>query len=201
MPAAKQPLVGSERFIRRGNTTSFDVLAYWRWAHSELNANTERGVLAEFIVGQALGVTAPIRTEWDPYDLVTPEGVKVEVKTSGTWQSWENPKRSVCNYGIRTTRTWDKVTGKYCVEATRPADVYVFCLLHHDEACRVNPLDLDQWTFHVISRSVIENKLGAQKRAVLSTLLRIGAEAVDFSGLKEAVARAARQESAPARLA
>jgi|GEM_PF-4375483 len=33
------------------------VLDYWQWAHSDLLSNLERAIVAEYLVGQALGVT------------------------------------------------------------------------------------------------------------------------------------------------
>ena len=190
MKRESKPLTGNEPFLQRGVSEDFDVLSFWRWAHSEINGNTERGVLAEFIVGRALGVTTPMRTEWDSYDLLTPEGIKVEVKASGSWQSWGQDKKSLIKFGIAPARSWDKFTGKYADETTRVADVYVFCVLHHDDGKEMDPLNLDQWSFHVVSRATIENKLGAQKSAVISTLTRIGARQVNYGGLKEAVANA-----------
>lgn len=32
-----------------------DQVSYWKWAHSDLLCNRERGVLAEYIVAQAIG--------------------------------------------------------------------------------------------------------------------------------------------------
>lgn len=186
-----QALTGSEPFLHLGTRTDFDLLSFWQWAHSELNTNTRRGIMAEFIVARALGAHAPTRIEWESYDLETPDGIKVEVKASGTWQSWAQTSRSKIEFGIAPKRYWDKDTAKYSREMMRPADVYVFCLLHHEERELVNPLDLDQWTFHVISRGAIEKHLGNQKRAVLGTLTKIGAKTVRFSGLKEAVQEAA----------
>ena len=44
----------------------------WRWAMSDLDSNTMRGTVAEFIVGRALGCTEKVRDEWRSYDLVDP---------------------------------------------------------------------------------------------------------------------------------
>ena len=45
--------------------------------------NAERGIFAEYLVACALGVQNNPRIEWDRYDLVSQEGISVEIKTSG----------------------------------------------------------------------------------------------------------------------
>lgn len=59
----------------------------WRWAFSNFADYTVRGILAEFLVGTALGcdMTVP-RDPWAGYDLLTPEGVRI----SGRVQSWDH---------------------------------------------------------------------------------------------------------------
>lgn len=45
--------------------------------------NALRGVLAEYLVGLALGgPERDARVEWDAYDLTGPDGVKIEVKSA-----------------------------------------------------------------------------------------------------------------------
>ena len=65
------------------------LLGFWQWAASDLLNNTTRGHLAEYLVGQALSAgPKSVRTEWDSFDLTTPEGVPVEVKSAAFVQSW-----------------------------------------------------------------------------------------------------------------
>ena len=45
--------------------------------------NAERGALAEYLVACALGGGEGVRVNWDKYDLLSPEGIAVEVKSSG----------------------------------------------------------------------------------------------------------------------
>ena len=57
------------------------VQNFWQWAYSDLVNNTTRGVLAEYLVGKALGLPLDQpRQAWDDFDL-TYEGVGVEVKS------------------------------------------------------------------------------------------------------------------------
>src|SRR5436309_1595976 len=80
---------GAERFRSDGKDLGFDILSFWQWMCSDLVSNATRGILAEFLVARALGVgREDIRDEWAAYDIETPDGVKVEVKSSAYIQSW-----------------------------------------------------------------------------------------------------------------
>jgi len=61
----------SKRFADQGHDLSFDLLDFWQWSASDLVGNTLRGVLAEYIVAQALAAAREIREGWAPYDLIT----------------------------------------------------------------------------------------------------------------------------------
>ena len=71
----------------QGNEIS-SVLDYWKWAHSCLMDNAERGAFAEYLVACAIGSKGTGRVNWDKYDLVSEEGITVEVKTSAYLQTW-----------------------------------------------------------------------------------------------------------------
>lgn len=79
------------------------LVDYWSWAHSDLIGNTERGGLAEYIVACALGIQKKERVAWDKYDLLSEEGIAVEVKASGYIQTWEQEKLSNITFGIQPT--------------------------------------------------------------------------------------------------
>lgn len=65
---------------------------FWAWAFSDLVSNTERGKLAEYIVATAMGCDEGTSPTWGSFDLLSPEGIKIEVKTSAYIQSWEQKK-------------------------------------------------------------------------------------------------------------
>ena len=75
-------------------------------------------------------------------------------------------------------------------EPARHSDVYVFCLHKHRVQTSADPLDLDQWSFLVVPTRTIDERLGDQKSVGLSTLSDLGAEEVEFQGLKDAVEKA-----------
>ena len=59
-----QPFITRQRSLSRSTIGDF-----WRWAYSDIANNANRGVLAEFIVGKALGSTEKVRTNWAAYDV------------------------------------------------------------------------------------------------------------------------------------
>ena len=77
-------LDGAETFKNAEDSplAAVDILDYWSWAYSDIVGNTNRGALAEFIVARAIGSEPRVRTDWAAYDLDTPSGIKVEVKSS-----------------------------------------------------------------------------------------------------------------------
>ncbi|WP_174612908.1 hypothetical protein [Virgibacillus ihumii] len=61
--------------------TSKRIVDYWKWAYSNINMNSERGIFAEFLVGSALDALGTGRVEWDIAD-VKYRGNLIEVKSS-----------------------------------------------------------------------------------------------------------------------
>ena len=100
-------LTGQELIINPNGEPVSSLIDFWRWAYSDLIGNAERGALAEYIVACALGINHAERISWDKYDLVTKEGIAVEVKTSGYLQTWEQKTLSKLVFGIQPTYGWN----------------------------------------------------------------------------------------------
>ena len=77
-----QKKTGDEVLTFRNKKTPFTLSNFWQWAFSDLVSNTLRGQFAEFIVATALGIEQDIREEWGAYDLLTEEGISIEVKSA-----------------------------------------------------------------------------------------------------------------------
>ena len=73
----------------------------WQWAYSDIVGNTDRGALAEFIVARAVKSTGQTTNSWAPYDLKTPPGVKVEVKSAAYLQARYQKDLSKVQFSIR----------------------------------------------------------------------------------------------------
>jgi len=183
-------LGGSERFWIEGRTTDWRVQEFWQWSTSDLVSNATRGRLAEFIVAKAMGIsTDTVRDEWAAYDLTTPEGIKIEVKSAAYLQSWAQNKPSSITFRVRPARAWDPETNRQAPEPCRTADVYVFALLAHQDKISVDPLNLDQWEFYVLSTRAINERKRSQHSITLNSLRRLHSGPVSFGKLRTAVLR------------
>jgi hypothetical protein len=187
---------GDEPLHRSGAPLGATVLDFWRWGVSDLVSNATRGLLAEFIVANALGIdTSHVRDEWAAWDLTTPEGVKVEVKSAAYLQSWHQERHSSIQFSIKESQAWDPNTGKSSLLSVRLSDVYVFALLAHTDKTNLDPLNVNQWEFRVLPAAVMTERLAKQKTITLSSLNRICGNAVAYSQLREAVARTATRRA------
>ncbi len=185
---------GAEPLTAAGQPTGPTLADFWGWSRSDLLDNLERGVLAEFIVATALGIpTDGVRVGWAAWDLMTPDGVRVEVKSAAYLQSWAQKQLSRISFRTPKTLAWDADKGEFAGVAQRHAQVYVFALLAQTDKTTVNPLDLDQWTFYVLPTAVLDGRIRSQHSITLTTLAAL-TTAVGFSDLREAVELAAEPE-------
>lgn len=170
---------GEESFVGTNQT----LLDYWRWAHSDIASNSERGKLAEFIVKCAVGASSPCRVEWDAVDIIAPDGTRIEVKSSAYLQTWKCPKLSNIQFDIAPKKSWDSENNQYYETIGRNSDVYVFCLFSCQDPDIADPLNLSQWDFYILSTKVLDERIPKQKTIGLSSLIRIGAKQVSYSEL------------------
>lgn len=145
--------------------------------------DTNRGVLAEFIVKQALDIKSGPRVEWDAFDLETDHGIKIEVKSSAYIQTWQQKNYSKINFYIAPTKSLLN-DNTYSNHLKRQADVYVFCLLHHKEQASLNPMDLNQWSFYLVKTETLNNKSKTQKSITLSSIEALEHKKCSYSELK-----------------
>lgn len=187
---------GDEPFHSDGEKLNGQLIGFWKWAYSDLVNNVARGVLAEFLVANALGITKDItkvRTEWEPYDLKSKKGTKIEVKNSAYIQSWEQEKPSQIQFNIRRKKKWIEETGKMSGTPQRHSDVYVFCVLAEKEA-KIDPMNISQWEFYVVSTSKIDKRLKNQKTITLGSLKsNFSVEPIPYDKLAEQVEQVKRR--------
>ena len=185
----EQQLTGNEEFTLHGSSAGISVKDFWSWAYSDLLNNTQRGVMAEFLVYSSLKSEYPpprtqMRVDWAPYDLISPTGRRIEVKSAAYLQSWTTDFPAQIQYDIAPKLAWD---GKsYATEAKRNCDLFVFCLytaLTRDKSI----LDLDYWEFYVLPTSVLNDKIPNQKTISLSSLLKLEPIKTDYAGLGSAI--------------
>jgi hypothetical protein len=176
-----EPIVGAEAELRD----------FWAWSLSDLRTNTVRPMLAEFLVARALGADQRPRIEWDAYDVLTPDGVKVEVKSGAYLQAWEQWRLSKVVFGGLNARTWTAQDG-YSATGSYNADVYVFAVHTATDHANYDALDLDQWSFWVLPRSVVEAT--GQRSLGLARVEALAGPAVAYALLPDRVRQAAEAE-------
>jgi hypothetical protein len=123
-PTPVRPLDGSERFSGAEAT----VMDFWRWALSDLRMNIVRPMVAEFLVAKAVGDKRAVREAWANFDVLSGEGIRIEVKSSGYCQSWTQKELSRINFGRLAARSWDAETGELSSEPQVRSDVFVFAV-------------------------------------------------------------------------
>lgn len=168
-------LVGNEKFTLFGNELEMTVSDFWSWAYSDLLNNTSRGVLAEYLVKSSFNFTpspknSQVRVDWAPYDVISPSGRRIEVKTAAYLQSWEQEHFSQILFDIAPKRAWHPLTG-YAPEAKRNCDLFVFCL-YTALSREASILNLDLWEFYVLPTSVLDREIPLQKSISLGSLSR-----------------------------
>ncbi|NOZ79726.1 MAG: hypothetical protein GXP48_11220 [Acidobacteria bacterium] len=187
---------GDEPFHENGKPLNDNLLSFWQWSASDLVGNAMRGILAEYIVASAVGVTEGHRTEWDSYDIETPEGIKVEVKSGAYIQSWSQKKLSTIQFGIRPTQGWDSKNNTYTTAVERQSDVYVFCVLYHKFQETIDPLNVSQWLFYALATEELNQALGGQKTITLSSLMKLQPINATYNELYSAIKKAANKANA-----
>lgn len=141
------------------------VLDFWSWCYSIIANDPIKGHFAEWMVGKLLGY--PMEpggwVEGANWDLMSPEGIKIEVKAAAYWQAW---KLRVTNGGWRQPNDQDfakltpiKFSGLYrrpstgkVMDADFKSDLYVFCLQHQKDAAKWDAMDLSQWSFYMLPK-------------------------------------------------
>ncbi len=190
IPAAE--MTGEETFHSNGRDIGVQLKGFWSWAYSDLLDNVARGVLAEFLVASALGITK-LRANWDLYDLTSKEGTKIEVKNSAYIQSWEQKEYSPVEFDIKQTKKWVEETG-WSDHPQRHSDVYVFCLLAEKDQDKIDPMNVGQWEFYVVSTSDIDNRVDKQKTITLRSLKRkFSVEPTPYDELAQEIEAAKRR--------
>lgn len=190
-----KPRQGTEPFRNGSERLPFSVQDFWCWSTSDLLDNTTRGVLAEFLVARALGSPASeVRDPWSAFDLLTADGIRIEVKSAAYLQAWTQKRLSRIEFSAPQTQAWNPDTGAYAKERIRHAHVYVFCLLAHGDKATVEPLDVSQWQFFVVPANLVDAHLGSRRSIPLRAVQSLVDRYVGFSELDAAV-RAAYAEA------
>ncbi|MEI7607773.1 MAG: hypothetical protein WCJ64_10355 [Rhodospirillaceae bacterium] len=179
---------GSERTLHGPGAPGGTIVDFWRWAFTDILVNTTRGVFAEWLVAQLLEIPmSSDRVEWDTCDLITPEGVRIEVKSGAYRQKWHtnHPVSKIIFSGLRA-RVWSADTGLYSAEQSFNADIYAFCVQIQTDMQKWDAFDLNQWRFYALRKADIERL--NQNSIGLATLRRLTDE-MDAPAFQERMRR------------
>jgi hypothetical protein len=178
-----------------GEAQSFNLGDFWQWALSDLRSNTTRGLLAEFLVGKALEIDQPVRTNWANHDfeMRVAGGIeaRIEVKSSGYVQSWEQAKPSSPSFAGMQRRGFPHGTDGIGVAAllkanpATKADIYVMALQTAQTPEEYNPMDLTQWVFFVATAAQVRE--GGRKSYTPDHIRQLGWAETDWAGLRAVV--------------
>jgi hypothetical protein len=181
VPKPVERLTGEETFS--GSDQS--VLDFWRWGFSDLRTNIVRGILAEFLIASAVGDPSPLRRAWDNFDVTTPTGIRVEVKSSAYLQSWNQRRVSSIVFTGLTGSSWSDETANYGGVRELRADVYVFAIHTCQEPDQYDALDLSHWDFRVLGVSALREY---GHRSITKRLLdRIAPDSLRLDELAKAI--------------
>ncbi len=176
------PMSGVEPVHADGVPVGGTLADFWRWSVSDLMSNATRGRLAEYLVHRAVGSPeSSIRAEWDAFDLTTPEGIRVEVKSAAYIQSWQQTRESPISFRVPAARGWCATTNRFEKLAKRQADVYVFAILN--ERIAPDPLNIRHWLFYVLPTRVLNARTRSQHSITLASLIKEAGTGVAFEDL------------------
>lgn len=163
----------------------FTLGDFWQWAYSDVMNNRNRSILAEWLVGSALGVVDKVREEWDGCDLLY-HGLKIEVKSAAYLQSWQQRIPSKPKFDIAHKRAWISDRNERSPNPVRYADVFVFCLFKECDRAKANVLDVSQWGFYIVNTLELNHRHNAAKSLSLKRLQLYCCEAT-YADLKATI--------------
>lgn len=178
---------GQEQLTYNDKPLDFSLLDFWRWSVSDILSNATRGRFAEFIVATATNIDKnALRDEWAAYDLETPDGIKLEIKSAAYVQSWFQRTLSKISFSTKAALYWDSFTNRQSSEKKRHADIYVFCLLHHENKLTIDPLNMNHWEFYVFATKELNKYTRSQHSISLKSLQRL-TNSVPYDKLYETI--------------
>lgn len=151
-------LTGNE-FFKNNN---FSILEFWQYGFSNLNSNVLRGSLAEFIIENLLKDKSEIeiRNPWNDFDILY-KNKKIEVKCSSYIQDWDQEDFSKIIFsGLKAKDLyWSKAVSEFNRDNKKDykADIYVLCLVNHKNPETLDLLNLDQWSFFILTKEKLKN--------------------------------------------
>lgn len=181
--------IGNEQFSVGSHTISLTLNDFWRWSYSDLNDGICRSALAEFIVATSLEVPdlnhGLSRTLKRPYDLISKDGYRIEVKSAAYNESSDEEHPDCISFGIAPAELPGRIKESDAA-SHRNSDVFVFCV-YKAVAKDETHLNLDLWDFYILPTKVLNEKKPIQKTITLPSLMRLEPMWCDYYGIGDAI--------------
>jgi hypothetical protein len=149
---------------------------------NSLISNIYRGLIAEIIVGEALGKDWHMCSgDWRGWDFEHRDGCRLEVKQSAARQTWTGPRAATKPIFDIRARSGYFEGADWIADPRRFAEIYVFAYhpISDDTADHCDPC---QWRFHV----VMANGLPSGKTISLAKVASLSNQ-LAWENLREAV--------------
>jgi hypothetical protein len=175
-PYEPTPLSSAEALTLPDGMAPATLADFWRWSLSALWDDGVRGILAEFLVAHALGLAGAPRKCWEEWDIITPRGLKIEVKSSAYLQAWTQER--ISSVGFSGLRSFHYEAGKYASTREFHCHAIVFGVLDVKDpahATPLAPLDLTRWRWYPVSVPTFAQKFGNVDRIGAIQLDQLGA--------------------------
>ncbi|MES2569918.1 MAG: hypothetical protein V4710_07660 [Verrucomicrobiota bacterium] len=162
------------------------LLHFWKWAFGDLCDDDLKGYFAEWMVRVLMGLPLTRRVSWADSDIITPCGLRIEVKSSAYWQSWklvnedgtrkpmpppvDPARKKVVFGGLRSGTSVD--TSPQLTAPAFKSDIYVFCLHTQTDPTAWDAWQLSHWEFYALTRTELEER-GIGKSITLGVLRKL----------------------------
>lgn len=178
---------------------SATLLDFWRWAFSNLRDDRIRGSFAEFMVARLLGETDHPPPSTTVVDIECKDGIGIEVKSSAYLQTWKEQESHPSFGGLKRKPYEYDVAGRVSYgPAGYHSEIYILALLSEREHQRLDPLDLNQWAFFVLTQQELREAAKDGSSVSLGRLQQNSIQPCNARELKDSVTAATRRIS-PAR--
>ena len=170
--------------MNRPLKTILEKVRYYEWAYGRLaESDSDIGVLGEYLVGRTLNCL-PKDGRKSPalYDLVTADGLTIEVKTTTCWKTFPNGRRY---------RTWDIKDQRTAFAGKRPlAQIWIFLIADFPPTVAKQPsfnaFDPRWWTAFAVSGEQLKS-LHPKRSITLRMLESLNVRCVKLSELRSQI--------------
>ena len=151
------------------NLQGTSLLDFWKWAFSDLCDDDLKGIFAEWVVLKLLGIPSARRVSWANSDILTAEGMTIEIKASSYWQSWKlldgtgalrpTPLHPISSdsqirFSGLKARDADDTSNSRDPRLFK-SDIYIFAFQHEKDIEQWNAMNLSQWEFYALPVSTV----------------------------------------------